>query len=387
MSFFANDAMNRVTLHSSIQALAQGAGGVFVFVFLLKAGVSTPLVLCTLAAMTLGRFCLRPLVLYVARRRGLLATFIAGTVLEAAIFPLLPYVHGPGALLALIIAVSALGSVLYWTSYHAYFASLGDSAKRGSQIGVRAAAIALINILAPWLGGWALSTQGPVWTFYAVAVIQALAIAPLIGGPNPVVASSAPGGYSAARLAVILQASDGWFGAGFYYVWQIALFIALGEHFAIFGGAMALAGLVGSIGSLMIGRYIDLGHGRMWVGVAYAACASVVMLKAASLGAPFLAVAANALSTVAAMLLEPVMMTPIYNLAKASPCPLRFHMATEGGWDVGCGAGCLTAAAMAWAGLPLSAGVLLALGGAAVGFAFLLRAYARSGAAPLIEAG
>ena len=131
MSFFGNDAINRVTLHSTIQALAQGAGGVFVFVFLLKAGVPTALVLCTLAAMTAGRFVLRPLVLIVARRFGLRATLIVGTVAEAAIFPILPFVHGPGPLLLALIAVSALGSVFYWTSLHAMFASLGDAEHRG----------------------------------------------------------------------------------------------------------------------------------------------------------------------------------------------------------------------------------------------------------------
>jgi hypothetical protein len=33
MSFFRNDAINRVNLHSGIQALAAGAGGVFFLAF------------------------------------------------------------------------------------------------------------------------------------------------------------------------------------------------------------------------------------------------------------------------------------------------------------------------------------------------------------------
>jgi hypothetical protein len=152
--------------------------------------------------------------------------------------------------------------------------------------------------------------------------------------------------------------------------------VALGEHFASYGGAMALAGLVGAAASLAVGRFIDLGRGRRWVFIAYGVCALVVALKAASLHSPALAVAANALATVAMLLLEPVMMAPIYNLAKASPCPLRFHMATEGGWDIGQSGGCLTAAALTWAHVPLSASILLALVGASVGFWLLLRTYA-----------
>ena len=57
-------------------------------------------------------------------------------------------------------------------------------------------------------------------------------------------------------------------------------------------------------------------------------------------------------------------------------------MATEGGWDVGCAAGCLVAAALIWAHVPLSTPILLALGGAAVGFALLRRSYAAPALAP-----
>ena len=377
MTYLGNDAINRVTLHSTVQALAQGAGGTFVFVFLLRAGVPVPLVFCTLAGMSLGRFAMRPAVLSVARRHGLRSTLMLGTVLEAAIFPLLPTVRGPGAMLLIVITVSALGSVFYWTSLHAYFAALGDAEHRGRQIGVRAAAVAVMNILAPWAGGWALTTLGATAAFAVVALVQALAVAPLLRAPNPGVVDTAPGGFRAARGAVLLQASDGWFGAGFHYVWQIALFVTLGEHFASFGRAMALAGLAGAGAGLAVGRLVDLGHGRRSVRIAYGACAAVTALKAGSLHSPALAVAANALATIAAMLLEPVMMARVYNLAKASPCPLRFHMATEGGWDLGCiGAG-LAAAILTWAGAPLSLSILLALAGAAVGFRLLLGGYAR----------
>ena len=148
MSFFGNGAINRVNLHATLQALAQGMGGVFVFVYLLKAGVAAPLVLIAVAAMTAGRFILRPAVLMVARRRGLRTTLVLGTALEAAIFPLLTAVHGFGAILVLAIAVGALGSVFYWTSLHAYFASLGDAEHRGRQVGAREAGMAAANIVA-----------------------------------------------------------------------------------------------------------------------------------------------------------------------------------------------------------------------------------------------
>ena len=53
MAFLANDAVNRVNLHSGIQALAQNGGGVFLMVFLLRAHVSMPAAFLAFAAWTL----------------------------------------------------------------------------------------------------------------------------------------------------------------------------------------------------------------------------------------------------------------------------------------------------------------------------------------------
>ena len=115
------------------------------------------------------------------------------------------------------------------------------------------------------------------------------------------------------------------------------------------------------------------GTGRDVVG---GAGGGVVLLRAGSMNLPWLAVTANALGSLVVGLWAPALMTPVYNLAKASPCPLRFHVATEGGWDLGCGAVCLAAAAMTAAGLPLSASILLGLIGAAASFAIVWRGYA-----------
>ena len=51
-------------------------------------------------------------------------------------------------------------------------------------------------------------------------------------------------------------------------------------------------------------------------------------------------------------------------------------MATEGGWDIGCFAACLIAAALSASGAPLAIGILLGLPGIAVGMALLWRYYA-----------
>lgn len=375
MSFFGNDAVNRVNLHSGVQALAQGAGGVFVLVFLLRAGVPAPLVLVAMAAMNAGRFVLRPLVLPLARRIGLRATLVLGTVLEAAIFPLLPLVHGLDLALAAVIAVGPIGSVLYWTSYHAYFASVGDDEHRGGQVGAREALTSIVGIAAPLLGGWTLALAGPWVAFLAAGAIQAAAALPLLGAPQVSVTDEAPGSLKAAWPGMALMACDGMFAGGYYYVWELALFVSLGESFTAYGGAMALAALAGAAFSLAIGRCIDAGRGRSAAVVAFVVAVSVLGLRVASVGSPWLAVTANALGALVASLWVPALMTQVYNLAKASPCPLRFSVATEAGWDLGCGGACLAAAAIVAAGHTFAAPILVGLVGVVAAFVLLWRRY------------
>src|SRR5260370_30035713 len=66
MAFLRNRTINLLNLHSGGQALAQGMGGLFVLVFLLRARVSVPACLCAMALIFAGRFVTRPVVLIFA---------------------------------------------------------------------------------------------------------------------------------------------------------------------------------------------------------------------------------------------------------------------------------------------------------------------------------
>jgi MFS transporter, DHA1 family, inner membrane transport protein len=375
MSFFGNGAINRVNLHTGIQALADGAGGIFVMVFLLQVGVPLPLVFLSQGAMTAVRFLARSAVVPLARRIGIKGTLITGTVLEAGFMPMVPLVQGPDVWLLALIVGGSLGSALYWTSYHAYFASLGDAEHRGGQIGAREALTAMVSIIAPLIGGWALATGGPWPLFVAAGLVQLLSAIPLLGLPNVAVAAGVSSGREARWKGAVITMTDGWLAAGYHFVWQIALFVSLGESFRAYGGAMALAGVAGAACGLVVGRLVDLGHGRRSTLVAYGVGAVVLGLRAISVDTPWLAVSANALGALFVALQATVMMTPVYNLAQQSPCPLRFHVATEGGWDIGCTLACFAAAALTAAGQPLSVSILLGMVGGTASVALLWRAY------------
>ena len=60
-------------------------------------------------------------------------------------------------------------------------------------------------------------------------------------------------------------------------------------------------------------------------------------------------------------LYTPSLMTAIYNEAKASPCPLRYHLALEAAWDAGAILACLAAAAVLSFGASLQLVIVMAL--------------------------
>ncbi|HEY0105843.1 MAG TPA: hypothetical protein VGB91_07135, partial [Rhizomicrobium sp.] len=71
----------------------------------------------------------------------------------------------------------------------------------------------------------------------------------------------------------------------------------------------------------------------------------------------------------------PTLMTAVYNQAKRSPCVLRFHIASEGGWDIGVSTALSLDALITWQGLSLGYGIALALVGAAAVFVTARRYY------------
>jgi hypothetical protein len=367
MSFFGNDAINRVNLQGGIQSLAQGAGLLFLLVFLVRQGLSPAAAFLVQAAIVTLRFAVRPLMLPLAVRFGLKPLLIAGVVAMAVQYPVLAEVRGLDAALVVFAVIAALADVLFFVPRNAYFAAAGDAEHRGKQVAVSQALEAGANVIAPLLGAWGLIAVGPRWTFAAVALVQLLSAIPLIGIPNIAVAREAPGAWAAARPAALIIAVDGWFDAGFLYVWQVALFLTLGQSYGAYGGWMALAGVVGAACGLVMGHHVDLGHGRRSVLIAYGVAAAIAAFRASSLGSPWLAGIANALGGVVFPLLVPPLGTVTHNLANASPCPLRNKIASEGGWDVGCFVVCCAAAALAQAGAPSWLWMLLTVPAAIAG--------------------
>ena len=380
MAYFRNNTVNLLNLHYAIHSLALTGGGAFYVVFLLKSGLSAAVVLLAVAAILLGRFVIRPSVLMFARRVGLKPLVITGTLMSSMQYLVLPEVHEIGLALLVLCIVSSVADTYYWTCYHAYFAMLGDAEHRGHQVGAREAIAAIVGIIGPLATGWALTVLGPHAAFGATAVVLVLSALPILWTPNARIAWNAPGVFRAALPGMLLFAADGWMVAGYWVVWSIALFLALGESFSAFGGAMALSAVVGAVSGLALGRLIDTGHGVRAAFIALAVLVVTIGLRAASYGNAPLAVIANAIGALVGCIYVPALGTSIYNQAKRSPCALRFHIAAEGGWDLGSATASLIAAALLWFGVPLGVCILLSLIGALAAFALLRRYFAATAA-------
>jgi MFS family permease len=170
MAFLRNDAVNRVIVHTGVKALAESAGGIFFFVYLLKAGLSVEAALLAQAAIFTLRFVLRPAMLPLAVRFGVKPLLMAGTLLMALQYPLLTFVHGVRLALAVVCAAAGLGELVYYLAGNAYWAMVGDVEHRGQQIAARESLVAVVGIVGPLAGGAALTRFGPGPVFAVVGL-------------------------------------------------------------------------------------------------------------------------------------------------------------------------------------------------------------------------
>ena len=380
VTFFSNPNIHRLAAHAALHQLAWCVSGVFVVVFLLRAGVAPAAIFLSIAGVRVLRFLFRPLVLLVIPVLGLRRTLMFATLVFALQFPALALVDGPGPALVLYCVVLALGESFYYPCYHTAFAALGDVEHRGSQLAVTQALGRIAGVIGPAVGGVALALSGPWAAFGTGALICAGAALPLRGiAEVPVERASAHDVYSAARDGVFLFLTDGWITTCLTVAWDIMMFRALGTRYDAFGGALAAAALIGGLGGLVLGRFIDTRRARHAAAINGAACIAMIVLKAGCGDAPAAAVLTASLSAILAALYTPSLMTAIYNDAKRSACVLRFQFAAEACWDIGSVLACLAAAAICLGGVPLQAVILMALPVAAVQTAILNGRYEAHG--------
>jgi DHA1 family inner membrane transport protein len=372
-----NNDIQRFTLHVAISSLAWALSSVFSVVFLVRAGLTPTQVFLAASATLAARFVMRPLVLVIAPAIGLRRTLILGVVLAAVSCPMLAPVNGVGFALVAYVAVTALGGVLYWTSFHVFFSAYSDTGRRGGQLGLLQLLAALAALSGPVIGGVLLARLGPWAAFGAAFVIMLVSILPILRASEPRIVHAVPdGAYAAAKNGAMLYFADGWLQVSLITAWNILMFHALGDRYDSFGGTLSLAGLAGAVGGMVLGRFIDKGHARRALWLNAFVLAVGLVLRSATFGHAGAVIAVAIGTTLFSGLYVPAWMTPVYNEARIAPCLLRFQFAAESGWDMGGALGGGLAAAMCYWGLPIEAAILMGLPMIFVQALLLERSYA-----------
>jgi MFS family permease len=369
--------LGAITLHSALQSFAENTGGLFMTAFLVAQGVSQPLALAAFAALVMTRYAMRALILPLAVARGLKTVILIGIAVRAAGYVLLGFVtRADGWMLAYVLAMG-LGSVLYWTAWHGYNAAIAQGGSRGRQVSLQQAATAGVAIVAPVIGGLIHDRMGPVAGFVLIAAIQLAAAWPLLSAPDVPVAASAQMDRGLIRFARPLYCAEGLHSGAVNVVWNLALFVSLGERFGAFGGTLAFSGACAAGASLLVGRRIDAGQGRAMVPLAYGCAGLAVVIKALAWRHPLAAIGATALGALVTPITQVALLAPLYAMARRSACPLRFAMATEAGWDLGCALACMLAAGALALGSSYTWPIVSGLAGVATVTLMLARWYAK----------
>ena len=353
MHYLSNAAVNRLTIFNGLMMLAWNFAGNFFLVFLLTRGFSPVAIFLAFAAQLGARLVLRPLVLLVTPRLGAGGALVLGNSLMALQYIVLARVDGLGFAFFLYCVVQALADSFYWTAYHAVYAHMGDDDHRGKQLGVRQALTILTGVLGPLAGGFAMDHFGAGVTFGLAAIIQTLALFPLLGLPKLAFARKAPhGAFKAGLSPAPFFFSDSWINLTLTLAWGIFLFGAAQKSFSSFGGAMALAGLVSGVGVLVLGRLIDNGHGHRATMLSGFLMAVDVVIRMVS-GRGFATMCGvTAFGALLNTFYMPTLMTAFYNKVGNTPCPFRCMVVCESGWDLGGISASLLAAGLLTLGVP-----------------------------------
>ncbi len=375
MAHFKNKSINLVYLHTALQGLAFHGGESFAFVYLLKAGLTLPTVLFAIGSLYAARIVLRRLVVPFVKRFGLRSGLFFGIGLEAVTYLIISQVTEVGPTLFAYLALFSLSSSFYWITMHAFVAISGDAEHRGKQVSATEFINTIVGIAAPLMSGFLLSYFPPYVAFTVIAAAMLLSAVPFLFDDNIRIAPEATVPRAARWQARAIMFTDGVRAGLFHYTWLLVLFTTLSGSYVAFGGAIALSGVVGGVFGLLMGRSMDLGNGKRARQIAYGVMAAAGIARAVGYPTPFTAVLANAFAVIAWPMYGTVMNGRLYDLAKQSPCALRYHVVAEGGWDLGTATGCFIAAALLWIGFSAFWPLILSLVACGAGYVVISRSF------------
>ncbi len=375
MSFFSNKSLNILNIHYCLRAMGWEMCSMFTLSYLYKQGLALPAVFVAYAGMLCVRTLTRPVAMRLCLSKGVHFTLIAGTVVFACRYPVMIPIDGLNLWLVPFMLVSGLADVLYWVSYHNYFAAVGSEQDRGASVGIREAISTIVAVLGPLCGGFLLSINR-TYAFMLPFVLTLVSVLPLLKTPEipkPLPATKEER-KKVGHFGFFVFIGDGWFyqaGA----VWPLIVFMMLNDNYGNFGFILALAAFFRAVGNLFFGSMIDKGKGRQICFIGYGLHIIVYAVRGFFAYSVPAVVACDFFAAIAYCFSMTGLMSAVYNATKKASHPLYFTYYTELGWDIGAISAMLVCAGLTFSGFNVRWGLTVAVCGAVLSLAVLNRYY------------
>lgn len=378
MTFFSNKVLNYLNIHYGLRAMGWEMCSMFTLAYLYKQGLSLPLAFTVYAGMLAVRTLTRPIAMYFCLKKGVHYTLMLGTVVFACRYPAMLPIDGLTWHLIPFMLISGLADVLYWVPYHNYFASIGDTADRGSSVGIRDAIATIVAVVGPVCGGLLLSFNA-LYAFTLPFVLTLIAVIPLLKTPSlPLPAKPTHEEKKHIdHFGFIVFIGDGLFyqaGA----IWPLIVFMILSENYGNFGFILALAAVFRAMGHMAFGRLIDKGKGRQICYIGYGMHIIILTVRGFFAYTVPVVIACDFFAAIAYCFSMTGLMSAVYNATKSARHPLYFTYYTELGWDIGAVSAMLACALLTAAGIDLRWGLTISVAGAALKIFVLDRYYRKA---------
>jgi MFS transporter, DHA1 family, inner membrane transport protein len=325
-----------INIHFALIAAGSTLADVFGIVYLYELNISFSSIFLVYGGIQLLRLLIRPLIVKWAARLGLKKSLIIGTLLSAGTYLILSQVHGISTWLGVFIVWSAISEAMYWTSYHVYFATLSTENKRGENIGTKEALVTVVKAFAPAASGLAIIHFGFSMSFALASVFVILAAIPLLF--LPAIDTIQPPSFKEAwgssdKRGFLAHFGNGLYGAGLA-TWSLIVFLLVTDY-AIAGGLASLVIVFQVIAFLLIGRFIDRGHGRLIAHTALGLLAIVILGRIGLARDIPIIILFDIIYAVANCFYGPILDTILYNSTATAKSAWGFQLVSEASVDVG----------------------------------------------------